>query len=322
MPQEILDWIIDWILGNITDIDAYVQKLREQYPRLSDDELARLIVSRKSLKSGLLGFLCGLPGPIALPVSVPADVLNSWRVQIAMTVAIARVYGHTEQTTDLKTDIYLVLAGDAAKETLKRFGIAASVQVGRRVVDEYVTRDVMKQIWKVLGPKIISKAGGKSLVTITEMVPVVGGLVGFTFDWVATKAVGGFALKYYGGASGGPNPTLLETWYGGRQFSYTGSISSGVALLCGEEDQRCLDITREQCRSLLRNFAERTVPIGMSLMGRDEGLGEWLRIETGEYVVQYVAPILVAEGYAERISRSEIRFLRRRTRSRTRRHAA
>lgn len=198
--QTTLAAVIDWYTETDPDaVDQYVEKLRSQNPELSDDDLAEKIVSRKAMKCGLVGATTGLPGILALPVTVPADLLASWRVQIFMVAAIARVYGHTARTTDLKTDIYLILAGDAAKEALKRIGIEVGKEVSKRVINQVVTREAMKQIWKVVGRKIITKAGQKSLVSFTKMVPLVGAPIGFAFNWPATKIVGHFAIKYYSG---------------------------------------------------------------------------------------------------------------------------
>jgi hypothetical protein len=192
--EKVIDWIID------TDpiaIESYVDKLREQNPGIRDDELAKKIVSRKAIKNGLVGAISGIPGLIALPVTVPTDLVASWKIQTYMAVSIAYVYGHTTQTTDLKTDIYIILAGDAAKEALKRVGIEITKEVTKKAIDKYITREVMKQIWKVVGQKIITKAGEKSLTSFMKMVPIVGAPVGYAFDWVAAKVVGRTAIKYY-----------------------------------------------------------------------------------------------------------------------------
>lgn len=99
----------------------------------------------------------------------------------------------------MKTDLYLILAGDSAKEALKRIGIEVSKGVTKKAVQKYITRDVMVKIWKVVGQKIITKAGEKSLTSFMKMVPLVGAPVGFAFDWIATQTVGRFAMSYYKG---------------------------------------------------------------------------------------------------------------------------
>ncbi len=198
--EKALGDVMDFVLStDSVAIETYVNKLREQNSNISCDELAQKILQRKSMKNGLVGAVTGLGGFITLPVTIPSDLICSWRIQASMAFSIAYVYGHTKDTTDLKTDLYLILAGDSAKEMLKRFGIEATKGITKKAVQKYITRDVMVKIWKVMGQKIITKAGEKSLTSFMKMVPAVGAPVGFFFDWTATQAVGKFAIKYYRG---------------------------------------------------------------------------------------------------------------------------
>ena len=198
--QASLDTILDHVISvDSTSIEAYVDKLWAQHPNISRDTLAKRILQRKSIKSGLIGAITGLGGLISLPVAIPADLACSWRIQASMAFSIAYVYGHTKDTTDLKTDLYLILAGNAAKDALKAIGIEVAKDVTKRALDKYITRDVMVKIWKVVGRKIITKAGEKSLTSFTKMVPLVSAPIGFVFDWVAAQAVGRTAITYYRG---------------------------------------------------------------------------------------------------------------------------
>ena len=193
---NLLDNLIEKSTGNI---ESYVDKLRSQNPGISNDALAKKIIKRKSLKNGFLGAATGVGGLLTLPVTVPADVYNSWRIQISMALAVAYVFGHNIKTTDIKTDIYLILAGNSAKDALKRIGIEFSKGFTKKAIEKNITREVMKKIWKIIPQKIITKAGEKSLISFTRMVPLVGGPIGFTFDWGAARIVGKTAIKYYSG---------------------------------------------------------------------------------------------------------------------------
>ncbi len=198
--QKGLDLVLDFVIStDQVKIKTYVDKLAEQNNGINCDELAKKILHRKSMKNGLVGAFTGLGGLITLPVTIPTDLICSWRIQASMAFSIAYVYGHTEDTTDLKTDLYLIIAGDSAKEAIKRIGIEVSKSITKKAVEKYITRDVMVKIWKVIGQKIITKAGEKSLTSFTKMIPLVGAPVGFAFDWTSTQAVGRFSIKYYKG---------------------------------------------------------------------------------------------------------------------------
>jgi hypothetical protein len=199
--EQALGALIDWFAEtDVQDIEEYVVKLRAQNPGITDDDLARKIVRRKSLKCGLVGAVTGIPGLLALPATVPADLITCWRIQIVMAVAVARVYSHTAKTTDLKTDILLILAGNAANYALKRLGIEVGKSITKNVIDKVITREVMKGIWKVVSQKIITKAGEKSLTSFMKAVPLVGAPIGFAFDYPAARIVGRNAITCYSGA--------------------------------------------------------------------------------------------------------------------------
>lgn len=198
--QKGLESVMDYVIStDSVSIENYVNKLYEQNPGISSDELAKKVLHRKSIKNGLIGAITGLGGLITLPVSIPTDLVCSWRIQASMAFSISYIYGHTKDTTDLKTDLYLILAGDSGKEVLKRLGIEISKNITKKAVDKYITRDIMVKIWKVVGQKIITKAGEKSMTSFMKMVPLVGAPVGFVIDWTSTQAVGRIAIKYYKG---------------------------------------------------------------------------------------------------------------------------
>lgn len=199
--KGLVQWIDSYINKAVVKhqpkISTYVAKLRLQNPGITDIELSKKIVSRKSLKNGLVGASTGVGGIITLPVTVPPDLLITWKMQIYLALTIAHIFGHTSNTTDLKTDVYLILAGISSKEVLKRFGIALGNGMTKKEIQKGVTREMMKKIWKVIPQKIITKAGEKSMTNFMKLVPLVGAPIGFGFDYVATNAVGKLAIKFY-----------------------------------------------------------------------------------------------------------------------------
>jgi hypothetical protein len=190
------------VFDDLPSIEAYVNRLRQQNPSIEDDDLARLIVRRKSVKNAIFGAITGAPGFTLMPVAIPASIAASWHIQAQMILAIAHVYGYTQNcdAMDLRRDIYILLAGDSAKESLRQFGIHAATIVTRRAVDRYVNLHIMQQIWKVLGQKIITKAGQKSLTSFIKLAPLVGAPVGATVDWISARTVGALAIHYYSGS--------------------------------------------------------------------------------------------------------------------------
>lgn len=201
--EQFTQWIdrsIDKTLEReLDDWRNYVDKLREQNPQLSNEDLARLIVQRRSLKNGALGAATSVGGVLVMPVAIPADVVGSFMIQIRTALAVACVFGHTQETADLKTDIYLILAGEAASQALKRAGIEVGKHVTRKAIQKHITREVMTRIWRIIPQRILTKAGEKSATSFMRLVPVVGAPIGFGVDYATSRAIGATAVRYYSG---------------------------------------------------------------------------------------------------------------------------
>jgi hypothetical protein len=109
----------------------------------------------------------------------------------------------------------------------------------------------------------------------------------------------------------------LNTWGHQTVFNYVGSVADGTAIafgigasIVGQTGHR-VDISDKQYRDLIATFKGRTVPVGTSRAPAPGSLGEWLTINVGPTAVaSYVAPILLKEGYADRVAGDDtlIRF--------------
>lgn len=194
--EKLVDWFID---SDPWQVRRYVQNMRERYPEASNDELAERVVSIKSIKNGLIGAATGVPGFLAFPIAIPADVIASWKIQINLALCIAHIYGHDinrDSSEDIKTDIFMILAGSNAQESLELMGVEVD-QVTKDTVRRYITREVTIELWKHLGLRIMRMTGARSLVRFSKVVPLVGAPIGFAFDYAATRSVGEAACDYY-----------------------------------------------------------------------------------------------------------------------------
>ena len=100
------------------------------------------------------------------------------------------------------------------------------------------------------------------------------------------------------------------TWGGSSTFKYSGSVEAGVKITYGKG--WTVRVTAEQFSELRTHFLRRKVPVGTSRTNPSSGsLGEWLQTNvTRTAIASYVAPILVEEGYAERVGNDDIRITR------------
>lgn len=190
-------FITTFIEESDTWILPYLEKLQTQKKPMSPHKLARLVVRRKAQKNGLVGCITSLGGFAAFPITIPTDLVLSWKIQIGLILTIAKIYGHTAQTTDLKTDIYLVMIGNSTKELFTQLGIEASKAVSKKVLGKYISKEITQELWKIMGRTIIVRAGEKSLISFIKFIPFIAAPVGFVFDWKMTTTVGKNAIKYY-----------------------------------------------------------------------------------------------------------------------------
>ncbi len=93
----------------------------------------------------------------------------------------------------------------------------------------------------------------------------------------------------------------LPTWRGRSKFSYEGAVSTGTRIHYGSKWQAW--VSREDYAALTGHFHGKTVKMGTSRTDPQEGsVGEWLQEHvTPVAIASYVGPILLAEGYAERV---------------------
>ena len=60
-----------------------------------------------------------------------------------------------------------------------------------------ISGEVLKRVNQAVGFRLVTKAGSKGVVNLIKGVPLVGGVVGGTFDAAATKVIGRTAKEVF-----------------------------------------------------------------------------------------------------------------------------
>ncbi len=147
-------------------------------------------------KAGTSGFLTGLGGLVTLPLTIPANLASVFYIQIRMIAAIAVMGGHDLRDDKVKSMVYLCIAGNATKDVLKDMGIILGEKLALNYIKN-ISSKTIKEINKRVGFELVSKFGGKSAINLSKAVPIVGGVIGGTFDSVSTLTVGKVAQKVF-----------------------------------------------------------------------------------------------------------------------------
>ena len=165
-----------------------------------NDERVDSLINWETSKNFTSGFIAGLGGVITMPISVPSAFGASWVIQARMAGAIAQIYGHSLSEDRVRTLVLLSLLGDAGKEVIK----SAGIKLGRKVTESAINKlsgKALIEINKKIGFRLITKAGQTGVVNLTKFVPLVGGVVGGTFDALACRAVGRTAKNLFRNAA-------------------------------------------------------------------------------------------------------------------------
>lgn len=103
---------------------------------------------------------------------------------------------------------------------------------------------------------------------------------------------------------------MPRTWAGRSTFDYVGSVQTGTVITYGQG--HTVRVSAQQYAALRQHFLSRVVPAGTSRTDAPSGsLGSWLQANvTPTAIASYVAPVLVLEGYAQRVGDHDIRITR------------
>ena len=164
------------------------------YP--DNDARINALINWETSKNFTSGFLTGLGGLLTLPVAVPAGLGASWVMQARMVGAIAKIQGHDTKEERVRTLALLAIVGDAGKEVVKQAGVQVGNKLGMKALKAVPGRLLIK-INKLVGFRLLTKAGTKGVINLIKVVPVAGGLVGGTVDAFVCRKVGALAREMF-----------------------------------------------------------------------------------------------------------------------------
>jgi hypothetical protein len=191
--EQALDWAYDKSVNGVVGLDSAFA-LAESYmkghaPRI--DQVNSLIRFQNT-KAATSGFFSGLGGLITLPVALPANITSVLYVQIRMIAAIAHMGGHDIKDDRVKTLVYTCLVANSAKDVAKSVGITVAGKLATNAIDAIPGKTLI-EINRRIGFRLITKFGEKGVINLGKAIPLLGGLIGGSFDAYATNMVGDVA---------------------------------------------------------------------------------------------------------------------------------
>ncbi|MBW4722254.1 EcsC family protein [Saccharothrix obliqua] len=166
---------------------------------MTRDEAVRALIRAHVAAAGVQGFAMNVGGLITLPVTLPANVAAAYLVQTHLIASIAAVHGHDLDSERVRTAILVCLLGNAGAELVKKAGIRAGAKLTMSLI-ERIPAQLIRELNKRVGFTLVAKYGtARAGITLAKGVPLVGGVIGGSFDAVTTRAVGGFARRFFAG---------------------------------------------------------------------------------------------------------------------------
>lgn len=186
---QVANWLTEKAVGGVGPLSS-AEELALEYLNdssyESNDKRVDSLIKWETSKNFSTGFVTGLGGFATLPVAIPASLGASWVLQARMAAAIAKIYGHDLNEERVKTLILCVIIGQDIKEVCKQAGIKIGTKL-TYVAIRKLPGEVLKRINQAVGFRLLTKAGEKGIINLTKLVPVVGGVVGGTFDAVTCR---------------------------------------------------------------------------------------------------------------------------------------
>lgn len=209
---KVLDWTYNKVLEGIPGTDT-VYELAENYLSKSSsaDEAIKSLINWQTTKCATSGFVTGLGGIITMPVAIPANITSVIYVQMRMIAAIAHIRGYDLKDDQVQTFVYACLTGQTAAEVIK----GAGVKIGMKVGEAHIKRipgQVLVKINQRVGFRLVTKFGEKGVINIGKMVPVLGGVIGGSFDAVTTKTIATAAKKTFKSSGYHKSKDIIEVF--------------------------------------------------------------------------------------------------------------
>ncbi len=191
--MQALDWAYEKAINGVAGLDSAIE-MAENYKRDGGTpyEQANSLIRWQNTKAATSGFLTGLGGILAMPVTIPANIASVLYVQIRMIAAIAYLGGYDVRDDKVKALVYSCMAANSAKDVIKDVGIVVGNKLAINAITS-ISGKTIAEINKRVGFRLLTKFGQAGVINIGKAVPILGGLIGAAFDGYSTNTIGNVA---------------------------------------------------------------------------------------------------------------------------------
>jgi len=161
LVQSTLNWIVEAGINGFGVLPSAKKVASDHLKDAVDLESAiESIINWRTAYAAGSGFVTGVGGIAAMPITIPAGLLASYALGANTAAAIAYVRGYDVDTEQVRTLILLCLIGESAEQVLKNAGIAIGTKMTKALLQQ-IPGKVFIEINKRVGFRLITKAGEK-----------------------------------------------------------------------------------------------------------------------------------------------------------------
>ncbi|HPM78012.1 MAG TPA: hypothetical protein PK961_13040 [bacterium] len=175
-----------------------LEQLRAKHPQESPEELAWRLIRAYRRQGVSAGFLTGLPANpwLALPASA-ADVAAMIHLEMRLAARIALLYEPDFfQREDARYELLVpVFGSEVVHDIVKRFIGNDETAATRSMIERVFNKESMKAIRSLLLKHFAVRITRKAL--FAKMIPVVGGFIGGTVNYLEMREVGRRIIDYF-----------------------------------------------------------------------------------------------------------------------------
>ena len=197
MVSKVLEWTYARAINGFGGVDSAYQ-LGNDYLNSKGtlDQQVDQLIKWQVTKAASSGFFTGLGGWAIMPFALPANIASVIYIQVRMISAIAYMGGHDIQSDQVKSIIYVCMLGNGTKEIFKEMGIKVGEKFVKSLI-ENTSRKMLLSVNEKVSVNIASKLGSRSLTGLGKAIPIVGGVIGGSFDAGSTLIIGKVAKKMF-----------------------------------------------------------------------------------------------------------------------------
>jgi hypothetical protein len=175
-------WIVEQAIAGIGPFHS-AHALADEFAlkHKSPEEAISALVRSEMIKAGASGFIMGLPGIFALPLTIPANLGADYLLGARVAAAIAKLRGWDLNNETVQTFIILCLLGHHGKQVVKSVSEAAAVKAAQNVLS-IVSGKVLLQVERQIGSKLVSRLFEHGAAGVLRAAPIAGGIIGATID--------------------------------------------------------------------------------------------------------------------------------------------